>query len=441
MKTKPVNLEELRRIRDGTGHSVFGPSSAAMYLNCPGSLIPNLLAPDNAGIDAAYGTVGHGVGETWLKTGRRPDHLVGTNEFVESGNWGFLIDIDEEMLDYVQMYVDWVEFLPGKHFVERRVDFSRLTPIPNQTGTADHIVVDRRRMVVTDLKMGKGVRIYAERNPQAMLYALGALWEFDPDGRITEIEIRIAQPRLDHFDEWVVSRDDLMLFAGWAKARMHMAWQIDAPRVAGPKQCQFCRIAADCTANAKMQVEMTEGVFDNLDQPVGIEGMKEFKDRLDDGLYEFDLEVIDTGTLTTEQLAKLRPFRKTAEKWWHAIDTELMRRTQDGEDLTPFGNKIVEARSIRVFRDTDRVVKHLVELGVPEHLVIKQNVVSPAQAETLLRKVGHRSKDIPSLLDGLTHKPPGKPTIVPLADKRPAIVDMSGLAFESLESETEDEEI
>jgi hypothetical protein len=444
MKKQIINLEQLRSIRDGSGHSVFGPSGSSMFLNCPGALIPNLLAVDNAGVDAAYGTVAHGVTETWLKTATRPNHLIGTNEFVESGDWGFLIWIDEEMLDYAQMCIDWVAFIKGKRWVERRVDFSRITPIPRQTGTADLIVIQGKRLIVIDWKFGKGVRVYAERNTQGMLYALGAMWEVEAAGheRIEEIEIRIGQPRLDHFDEWVISRDDLLEFAGWAKARMALAWQLDAPRVAGVKQCEFCKVKATCAANAKMQVELTEGMFDDLDSPhpVGAEAMQAFKDRIDDDMFKFDIDTIDSATLDSAQLAKLLPFRRTADKWWKSIDVELMKRAAEGEDVTPFGYKVVEARSRRFFPDKEKTVKHLAKLGVPEEKSVERILVGPAKAEKLLKAVGHRNKDIPSLLEGITRKPPGKPTLAPLSDKRLALVDLSGVSFDDLDSETEEEE-
>ena len=442
-----VNLEQLRTIRDGSGHSIFGPSGSSMWLNCPGSLIPNLLAPDSAGVDAAYGTVAHGVTETWGKTDMRPSHLIGTNEFIDSGEWGYLIVIDEEMVDYAQMCIEWVEFLPGEKLWERRVDFSRITPIPRQTGTADLIIVQlaERRLIVADWKFGKGVRVYAERNTQGMLYAIGALWEMEAKYgvRFQEIEIRIGQPRLDHFDEWIISRDDLMLFAGWAQARMALAWQPDAPRVAGVKQCEFCRVKSTCVANAKLNVELTEGFFDDLDSthPVSPEAMQEFKDRIDDSLVPLDMATIESATLTTEQLAKLLPFRRAADKWWNSIPIELMKRSADGEDLTDFGYKLVEARSRRVFANENAAIVHLDSLGVPESKSIEKSLVSPAKAEKLLKTAGHRNKDIPSLLEGITRKPPGKPTIAPIADKRPALVDLSGVSFDNLDSETEEEEI
>lgn len=436
-----INLEDLRKIRDGSGHSVFGPSGSSMYLNCPGSLIPNLLAPDDGNADAAYGTVAHGVTELWLRTGKRPDHLIGTAEFVEGGEWGYLVWIDEEMLSYAEMCIDWVDFLSGDRFIERRVDFSRITPIPKQTGTADLIVHQGNRLIVADWKFGKGVQVFAERNTQGMLYALGALWEFDPAGEIREIEIRIGQPRLDHFDEWVVSRDDLLEFAGWAKARMALAWQINAPRIPGPKQCQFCKVRSTCAAYAKFEVEMTEGAFENLEEPIGVEAMREFKGRLEDDLFEFRMDVIEAGTLTTNHLCRLRPFRTTAEKWWKGIDEELMRRVKLGEDLSAHGYKLVEGRSNRVFEDPEKAIEHLETLGVPRDATIERKFVSPSGAERLLRKAGHRNKDIPNLLEGLTRKPPGKPTIVPVSDKRPPIADLSGVAFDDLESTTDDEEM
>lgn len=433
MKLKPINLDQLAKIRDGSGHSCYGPSGSAMYLNCVGSLIPNLLANDVAGIDAAWGTVAHGVTELWGKTGKRPDHLVGTNEWVEAGDWGYLIDIDDVMLDFCQMCIDWVDFLPGEKFWERRVDFSRLTPIPRQSGTADFIAIDRKkkRMVVTDWKFGKAHQIFAEGNTQGMLYALGALFEFDAafDGfyDIQEIEIRIAQPRLDHFDVWIISRDDLLEWSAWAKERMALAWTINAPRTAGAKQCEFCRVKATCAANAKLNIEMTEGIFTDTTEPVDADDMLAFQDRVDD--LNFEVNPTDVGTLSTSQLASMSVFRSMAERWWKSLDVELLRRAKVGEDMSKHGLKIVESRSFRVFNDDKVAVRHIVALGVPRSDVVTEKVATPAQAEKLLRKAGHKHKDIPSLLVDLISKPPGKPTLAPLSDKRAAIVDLSEAVF------------
>lgn len=442
MKLRPINLDQLRRIRDGSGHSVFGPSGSGMFLNCSGSLLPNLLEPDFGSPDTAYGTVAHGVTELWGKTGLRPDHLVGTNEFVEAGDWGHLVWIDESMLDYAQMCLDWVDWIEGEKFWERSVDFSRITPIPNQRGTADLIIRQAKRLYVIDWKFGKGVKVFAERNTQAMLYALGALWEFDTDYVIDEVEIRIAQPRLDHFDTWVVSRDELMEFAGWAKARMAMAWQLDAPRVAGVKQCEFCKIKSSCAANAKLNVELTEGVFENLENPhpVSVDEMQAFKDRINDDFDEFKIISPDAATLSTIELAKLLPFRRLADKWWKTIDIELMKRCVAGEDLTPLDWKIVESRSRRKFKSKAEAIAHLEQLGVPRESVAPETLVSPAEAERLLITAGHRRKELPSLLEGITMKPRGKPSLARLADKRPVYGDITEGVFDDLETETTEEE-
>jgi len=442
MKIRPINLDQLRRVRDGSGHSIFGPSGSGMFLHCSGSLIPNLLEVDNGNEDSAYGTVAHGVTELWGKTGIRPDHLIGTNEFVEAGEWGHLVWIDEAMLDYAQMCIDWVDWIEGEKFWERSVDFSRITPIPNQRGTADLIIRDAERLYVIDWKFGKGVKVYAERNTQAMLYALGALWEFDPKGVIQEVEIRIAQPRLDHFDTWVVSRDELMEFAGWAKARMALAWQLDAPRVAGVKQCEFCKVKTSCAANAKLNVELTEGVFENLENPhpVSVDEMQAFKDRINDDFDELKIISPEAATLSSVELAKLLPFRRLADKWWKTIDLELMKRAVAGEDLAPLDWKIVESRSRRRFRSKVEAISYLEELGVPRESSAPETLVSPAEAERLLIKAGHRRKELPNLLEGVTMKPRGKPTLARLADKRPAMGDLTEGVFDDLENETTEEE-
>lgn len=432
-----IRLDQLAKVKDGTGHSVYGASGSHMYLACPGSLIPNILAPDEAGIDAAYGTVAHAVTEQWLASGIRPDSLVGKVRFVDSGEWGHLVTIDEEMLEHAEACVDRCEWLPGEHLVEAHVDFSHLTPIPNQGGTLDHAALQRKRATVTDHKFGASPEniVYAEENSQAMLYTIG-LWR-DPWYQhygFEDFVIRINQPRLNHFDEWHTTAKRLAEFEDYCRERMALAWTLDAPRTPGVKQCRFCRVRASCSANAKLNADLTEGVFTDTTQTA--KQMSSFISRLDGDLEPFALNFRSTSDLTTEQMARLLPFRGMAEAWWKALELELNKRAQAGE--MPEGMKIVEGRSKRRFKNEADAREHLLSLGLKRSDIISETFVSPNQAEELLLKAGRRRADLPELLQGLVVRPPGRAKLVPLSDRRPALEDISSAVFvDETTSETE----
>lgn len=395
-----------------------------MWLNCAGSLIPNLFAPDDSGEDAAYGTVGHMVGETWLKAGEKPVHLLGTKHWVEAGDWGFHIEVDEEMMHHVERYVNWVRFLPGEHYVETRVDFSVLTPIPNQGGTADHVACMPRRMVITDLKMGKGVHVYAEDNTQALLYAVGFFLEWDWFYDFQEFEIRIAQPRRDNMDVWIVDRAYLLKFMEYVKVRAAAAWVQNAPRSPSSEACQWCKVSATCAANAKFLIEMTEGIFPDLSDDVTEPEMLEFKQQLDE---REDLVAAKPIDLSTKQLGKLLQWEGTVDRFFKSVREELFKRSQNG-DRSPLW-KVGEGRSHRVFRNKEAVAKALVGAGCKKSDVYLEDVPSPAQAEVLLRKAGMARKDIPEFLDRYVFRPPGKATLVSAKDRRPEIVDDTSDVF------------
>lgn len=436
-----IDLAEV--VKGRNGHSSFGPSSSAMWANCAGSLIPNLLAPDNAGIDAAYGTVAHSVTETWLCDGKKPRHLIGTTEWVEAGDWGHLIEIDEVMLDHARSCVDWVRYLPGDHFFERRVDFSRVTPIPKQTGTADFIACSPGHMVVADWKFGKGYVVYAKYedfdelsfepwliNSQLTMYALGAFYEFDKQYHFETIEIRVAQPRLEHYDIVIITRAQLLVFEKWIKERAHLAWDINAPRTPSPQACIWCKVKATCAASAKLMADLLDGAFADLDAEISADDIRAFKDELDVTLIP---KMVDVMTLSTDRLAQIYHWRGFVDRWWKAVEFTLYVRACKGE-VVP-GYKLVESRSRRVFRKPDEAGEKLIEYGVPENLAFVQTVPTPAEAERLLRKVGYRTKELPALLDGLVFKPAGKPTLVPVIDKRPALVDVTSDVFADLTEE------
>lgn len=438
MTSAVIDLDALAMKRDGTGHSIFSPSSSAMWLTCSGSLIPNILADDKAGEDAAYGTVAHSLAEQWLKTGVRPSERIGTNEFIESGDWGYLIEIDDEMMAYVKEAVDYCQFLSGDHFVEQKVYFSHLTPLRHQGGTADHVACTPGRMVITDHKFGKGVRVDAQENTQGLLYALGTFYGRDIDYDFQEIVIRISQPRLDHFDEWTTTRQYLLEFAEYVRERSHAAWQPHAPRKPSPKACQWCKVSATCAANAKLQEDLVAAAFADLDGgEVSSESMTDLRERLADPLSVYALRTADVATLTTAEMATLLHYRTAAEKWWNCLADELYRRACAGEEVPGF--KLVESRSRRVFSNKKRAERRLIELGLKRSQIVEDVLVSPNQAEVLLRKSGHSAKTIPDLLHAWIYKPAGKPTLAPLHDKREAIADVSSIAFRDIATfETEE---
>lgn len=412
-------------------HSIFSPSGSAMWANCSGSLIPNLFCSDTAGRDAAVGTVAHSVGETWLRSGVRPDHLIGTRVEISEGESMFEVEIDQAMIEYVGQYVDWGIYLPGTHFVETRVDFSDLTPLKKQTGTADHAVCEIGKLTITDLKFGQGVQVFAKENTQGILYAYGFFKKYDDLFDFQTIVIRIAQPRLNHFDEWVISREELLQWASWLKSRAYAAWCKDAVRTPSEKACKWCRIASDCAAHAVFVERLVDGAFDNLDEPITSAEMLTIGERISSGDVLF--EPIKLGSLTVEQKAAILPYRKMVEAWFSGIHEDLESRCLRGEHVP--GYKIVSGRSNRVFTDNVSAIETLDFLGLSDEVIRPRGMITPAQAETELMKVGYRKKQLPTLLGSVVRKPPGRQSMAPETDPREALVSVASSSFDNLDEE------
>lgn len=426
---------------------MFGASGYAHFLLCLGALIPNLLVKDDGNEDAAYGTVAHWVTEQWYEALRvlrriipstavsaaRPDHLVGQIRTRDT----FEIEIDDAMLDFCQTCLEKDEFYNGSFATEEHVDYSDLTPIPNQGGTLDRGIMRYQWMMVRDHKFGKHEQLWAKDNYQLYLYAYGLFLRYDWLFDFQTIVVAINQPRLDHFDEWTITRQELLDFAQWAKKQMHAAWDVNAPRTAGDKQCRYCKIAASCTANAAYQVALTEGVFHEESSP---EEMEAFKTRLDDD--GFVLHALEVGNLSTAEIAKLHRFSKTALKFWNALPKELFRRGQLGESLQPLGLKFVESRSKRQVGDVEKLKFIAEAYDISEQELYDTKSKSPAQVEKLFKSHGVRQKDMADLFEGVFYKPAGKATLALSSDRRDQIGDLSAAAFsdESQTTETTDSE-
>lgn len=415
------------------GHAIFAPSASASWLTCSGSLLVNARAGDTAGEDAARGTVAHFVAECWNKASRRPDHMVGSKMIERAGGVDYIIPITEDMLYHVGRYVEWCRELPGDHYFEQRVDISELTPIPEQRGTADHFACEPGVLTITDLKYGTGVRVYAEKNPQAMLYACGAFLEWDWIYRFERIVIRICQPRLDVFEVWECTRQELLDFMEYVKVRARMAWDENASRTPSKKACRFCSGEATCPARLNELNDFVDEAFETDDEDLTEEPKTYPAEALEKPLETLakTAGVIDRlantviPELTTRQLAFLLHRRKHVQDFFKAVADLLLDRAEKGEEVPWF--KLGEGRKKRGWKDKGEAVAFICrEWGIDEVEVKPPTIRTPNQMEKLIRaKTKARPKDIKDKLEHIVAEFAGKRSLIPLEDGRPDVEELT----------------
>ncbi|QAX31294.1 DUF2800 domain-containing protein [Leisingera sp. NJS204] len=369
-----------------TAHAKLGPSGAHRWMLCPASVEMEAQIPDT-GIDSPYaveGTTAHALAEMALANNRDADDYAGVRFNPD------LIHVDDDMVEYVQMYLDYVRELGGTRFTEQRVDISRW--VPESFGTADNIVfTDDGVMHVIDLKYGKGVPVFAQNNPQGMCYALGALAAYDFLFDIETVRIVIHQPRLDVVSEWDISREDLL---AWADNELAPAAQAanaeDAPFNPGDKQCRFCDAKGICRALAEHNLAVACEGFSVVGDPISTKDVK---------------------SLAPEEIAGLLPQLDLLTKWAKSVEGHAQGLLELGEDVPGF--KLVEGRSVRKWADEDAAGKALSrKLGAKNAFTKKLITITQAEKE-----LGRGDP----LIVKHTVKPEGKPTIAPVSDKRRTI--------------------
>jgi len=357
-----------------------------------------MTADDKAGYEAAEGTVFHELISEWQLRGR-PDHWMGQTREID----GHTVEIVEEMYVHAEECLSRVHGIPGDRYVETRVDLSSITPIPGQGGTCDLALCQQGVLDITDWKYGKGVQVFAHKNTQLMLYALGFYVEFNQIYDFQTIRMRVAQPRLNHWDLYEVTPDELLEFSEWARERWALAWLPDSPRSPSPKACQWCKIRLTCPALEVARQALVDLSFEALDvdpqQPV----------------EPVDPQITPPAELSTVQLAAIYRYRKLMESWFADIGDELIARGLSGEDLGGWW-KVVEGRpGNRRWIDEDAAVRAFNKLGVDPY---EQKIRSPAQIEKLVRAAGVRNPVATQYVNLFTDRTPGKPALVPIGDAR-----------------------
>lgn len=363
--------------------------------------------PDTSSEFADEGTAAHELAQYVLTDKLDADSYIG--ETIAVGERTFTVD--EDMAGFVQSYVDHVLAIAdgGELLVEQRVDFSRIVGVAGSFGTSDAIILRNDEFCLVDLKYGRGVRVDADENEQLLLYALGALDSFGLSYDFKTVRLVIVQPRLDHISEWTCDLDYLGDFAQRASAaaaraieiiglaEKELAWPDDA-FAPGEKQCRFCKAKAVCPALADEVKKMVVGDFADLtakDVALATDSLdKVFSDALAQRLSAVDL----------------------IESWCKAVRARAEAELLAGQQLPGF--KLVEGRrGHRKWIDAKAVEDAMKSMRFSKEQMYDFSLISPATAEKLCKDSPRRWGTLAELIT----QPPGKPSVAPDSDKRPAL--------------------
>lgn len=360
-------------------HAILSASASHRWLHCHPSARLELAFKNHETVAAAEGTAAHELCEHKLRQALRRKSKRPVSDYHSD-------EMEEHSDTYVAFIMEQIEVIK-QHckdplvLIEQRLDFSQY--VPQGFGTGDCIIVADQKLHIIDFKYGKGILVDAMDNSQMKLYALGALEVYEILYEIEEVSMTIFQPRRDNVSTWSISREELK---NWAenelKAKAKMAIEGEGEYLTG-EWCAFCRAAAKCRARAEEKLKLAQSEF-------------KLPPLLEDEEIEDILDILTDLTKWSNEIMA------------YATDAAI----NHGKVWRNF--KVVEGRSVRKFNDENAVAEVVQAHGYKD--IYRKNLIPLTEMERLMGK-----KHFENILGQFIYKSPGKPTLVPKADKRVAI--------------------
>lgn len=359
-------------------HAVLSASSSHKWLNCTPSAMLEKSFENKGNESAAEGTAAHELCEYKLKKALKRQSKQPISDYNTA-----------EMEECSDSYVDFVmeQYEQAKQnckdpvvLIEQRLDFSAY--VPDGFGTGDCLIVSDGTLHIIDFKYGIGILVKAEYNPQMMLYALGALTIYQDLYDIESVSMSIFQPRRENVSTWKISVTDLLEWAeNELKPKAELAANGEGEYCSG-EWCTFCRAKAVC------------------------------RKRTEDNLKIARLDFQDPPLLSDEEVAEVLTQLPDLTKWATEVqDYALEQAVKHGKQWTGF--KVVRNVSRRKYIDEDKAAQTAIKAGYED--IYRSTLIPITEMEKLMGK-----KNFAEILGGLVHKLPGKLTLVPETDKRPA---------------------
>jgi len=358
--------------------NIVGGSTAKRVIACPASVkLAQQMPPKPSSKYADEGTLLHNIMDAVLMDNRAPDEFIGTtlND----------VTVTEELIEdkVARALAALIEIDPAcemEYECETIVGFG--DALPDVFGSADLIGRIGNRAIVLDWKFGDGVDVPVEENPQAMFYAAAAMrtpavqWAFDG---ATEIECVIVQPTArTPVKRWVTTPDRIRAFERDLFAAVRAALG-PKPDMAAGDHCRWCPAKPICPLLTGSVDRALQAQIKALDAP-----------------------------LIGEMLTKA----DLLEQWITDLRALAFQMLQAGGTVPGF--KLVPKRATRQWVDPEKARAALEDLGLDQTELMETKLLSPAQAEKVLKK--HKL----AMPDDLIVAISSGDTLAPEDDPRPA---------------------